>query len=77
MSQVLTYEMYCQTSNLSHTLLGNKTAGHSDIAGESPVGAAPTTSSFSTYHLSWMGWAKANAKQEENHLSFGIWCIFY
>ena len=35
-------EMYCQTSNISHTLLGNEIVDHSD------VGAAPTTSSFST-----------------------------
>ena len=30
------------------TLLGNKIADHSDVVGASPVGAAPTTSSFST-----------------------------
>ena len=38
--------MYCQTSYVSHTLVGNKTDDHSDIA--SSVGAAPTTSSFPT-----------------------------
>ena len=46
------YEMlsnvYHQTSNISHTLMGNKIADHLDVAGASPVGAAPTTSSFST-----------------------------
>ena len=40
--------MYCQTSNISHTLVGNKIADHVDVIGASPVGAAPTTSSFST-----------------------------
>ena len=40
--------IYCETSNISHTLVGNKFVDHSDVAGASPVGAAPTTSSFST-----------------------------
>ena len=35
-------------SNISHTLVGNKIVYHSDVVGASPVGAAPTTSSFST-----------------------------
>ena len=39
---------YRKTSNISHTLVGNKTADNSDVVGASPVGAAPTTSSFST-----------------------------
>ena len=39
---------YRQTSNIniSRNLAGNKLVGHSDVAGTSPVGAAPTTSSF-------------------------------
>ena len=37
-----------QTSNVSRTLVGNKIVDHSDVAGAPPVGAAPTTSSFST-----------------------------
>ena len=41
-------QIHCQTSNISHTLVGNKIADHSDVAGASPVGAATTTSSFST-----------------------------
>ena len=40
--------IYRKTSNISHTLVGNKIVDHSDVAGASPVGAAPTTSSFST-----------------------------
>ena len=35
---------YCQTSNISHTLVGNKIVDHSDVVGASPVSAAPTTS---------------------------------
>ena len=41
-------ECYCQTSNINRTLVGNNIVDHSDVVGESPVGAAPTTSSFST-----------------------------
>ena len=40
--------MYRQVSNISRTLVGNKIVDHPDVAGASPVGAAPTTSSFST-----------------------------
>ena len=39
---------YRKTSNIRRTLLGNEIVDHSDIVGASPVGAAPTTSSFST-----------------------------
>ena len=39
---------YCQASNIRHTLVGNELVYHSDVVGASPVGAAPTTSSFST-----------------------------
>ena len=42
-----TKEMYCSTSNISFTFIGNKTVDHSDVVGASPAGAAPTTSSFS------------------------------
>ena len=40
--------IYRQTSDISRTLVGNKIVDHSDAVGASPVGAAPTTSSFST-----------------------------
>ena len=39
---------YRKISNISRTLVGNKIVDHSDVVGASPVGAAPTTSSFST-----------------------------
>ena len=39
---------YRQVSNIRRTLVGNKIVAHSDVVGASPVGAAPTTSSFST-----------------------------
>ena len=39
---------YRQVSNIRRNLAGNKFVDHSDVIGASPVGAAPTTSSFST-----------------------------
>ena len=39
---------YRKTSNIRGTLVGNKIVDHSDVVGASPVGAPPTTSSFST-----------------------------
>ena len=42
-------QIYLQVSNISRTLVGNQIVDHSDVVGASPVGAAPTTSSFSTY----------------------------
>ena len=40
--------IYRKTSNIRRTLVSNKIVDHSDVVGASPVGAAPTTSSFST-----------------------------
>ena len=40
--------MYHKISNISGTLVGNEIVDHSDVVGASPVGAAPTTSAFST-----------------------------
>ena len=39
---------YRKVSNIRRTLEGNKIVDHSYVVGASPVGAAPTTSSFST-----------------------------
>ena len=44
----LTQLTYRQVSNIRRTLVGNWIVDHSDVVGASPVGAAPTTSSFST-----------------------------
>ena len=72
-------KVYCQTSNISCTLVGNKIVDHSDVVGASPspVGTVPTTSSFSTEHPALMDWAKTNARLDEKHLSLGIWCDLY
>ena len=42
------YWNHRQTSIIRRTLLGNKIVDYSDVIGVSPVGAAPTISSFST-----------------------------
>ena len=42
------YYYYRKTSNIRGTLVGNKIVDHSDVVVASPVGAAPTTSSFPT-----------------------------
>ena len=42
------HPIYRKVSNIRRTLVGNKIVDHSDVVGASPVGAAPTTSSFST-----------------------------
>ena len=39
---------YRKTSSIRRTLVGNNIVDHSDVVGAPPVGAAPTTSSFST-----------------------------
>ena len=46
--QEIINKSYRKTSNISRTLVGNKIVDNSDVVGASPVGAAPTTSSFST-----------------------------
>ena len=73
----VTGDYYRKTSNISRTLLGNKIVDNSDVVGASPVGAAPTTSSFSTKHLAPMDWARTIARRYKKHLSFGIWCDLY
>ena len=40
-------QWYREVSNIRRILLANKIVDHSDVVGASPVGAAPTTSSFS------------------------------
>ena len=76
-SSVLSLEnfgFYCQTFNIGHTLVGNKIVDHSDVVGAVPVGAAPSTSSFSTQRLASMDWAKTTARRDEKQkvLWFGM-----
>ena len=39
---------YRQTHDIRRTLVNNKIVHYTDVVGASPVGAAPTSSSFST-----------------------------
>ena len=57
--------------------MGNEIVDNSDAVGASPVGAAPTASSFSTEHLASMDWAKTTARGYKKDLSFGIWYDLY
>ena len=58
---------YHQTSNVSCTSVSNKLVDHSDVVGASPVGAAPTSSSFST---GFNGLGKDNFKMSRAHSRF-------
>ena len=53
----ISYGMYRQVSNIRRALIGNEIVDNSDVVGASPVGAAPTTSSLSPYHLASADWA--------------------
>ena len=64
--------IYRQVSNIRRTLAGYKIVDHSDVVGVSPVGAAPTTSSFSTKYLAPLAWAKTAARRDEKQLSLGF-----
>ena len=68
---------YCQISNISNTLTGNKIVDRSDVVGASSVGAAPTTSSFLTLQLASVDWVKTTGRRDKNHSSLGIQCILY
>ena len=76
-SQKKDHLWYHKISNIRRTLTCNKLVDHSDVVGASPVGAAPTTSSFSTYYLASIVWAKTTATGDGNHFSFGIWYVLY
>ena len=69
--------VYCQTSNVRHTLVGNNIVVHSDVVGVSPVRAASTASSILTQHLASMDWAKTTARQDEEYLTLWIWYTLY
>ena len=68
---------YHKTSNIRLNLVGNEIVDHSDVVGASPGGGAPTTSSFSTWHLASRDSATKAARQYENLLSVGILCHLY
>ena len=57
---------YPQPTNIRRAILCNKSVDHS------PVGAAPTTSSFSTKHMASVDWEMATGRRAEKHLSLGM-----
>ena len=74
----MTYqETHRQVSDIRRTLVGNSIVDHSDVVGASPVGDAPTTSSFSINTWLSMYFTKATASRDEKHFSFGVWCTLY
>ena len=80
MLHIYKFPIQRKTSNISRTLIGNRIVDNSDVVdvvGASPVGAAPTTSSFLNLHLASMDWAKTTARGDKKHLSFWIWCDLY
>ena len=64
-------------SNISRTLVGNNIVDHSDVVGASPIGAAPTTSSLSTYHMASVGWTPTTARRVGKYLGIRILCGLY
>ena len=61
---------YSKTRNISRTFIGNEFLYHSDVVGASPASAAPTTSSFSTWHLASIDWTKTAARGCEKQQVF-------
>ena len=61
-------QTYRLASDISGPLVGNTIFDQSDV-----VGAAPTTSLFSTQHMASMDWAR----RDEKHLASGIWWPLY
>ena len=68
---------YRQISNIRCTLVGSEIVDHSDVVGALPVGAASTTSSFSTQYMASIDCAETTAWRDEKHSSLGIWCLLY
>ena len=67
--------MYHQTPSISHTL-DNRIVDHSDVVEASPVGAAPTTSSFWTVYN---GLHRDNCKTRWESFKFwdSVCCLYY
>ena len=62
--------VYRQVSNIRRTFVGKEIVDHSDVVGASPVGAAPTTSSFSTLTPGFNGLGKDNYKMRRETFKF-------
>ena len=66
-----------KVSNIRRAWVRNAIIDHSNVFGASLVGAAPTTSSFSTVNLASIYCAKATASRVDKHLSCEIRCVLY
>ena len=64
------FQMYRHISNISGTFVGNKSVGHPDVVGASPVDAAPIASSFSSKHVAPMEWAETTARRDDSYFKF-------
>ena len=71
MPQRVLQTIYRQVSNIRRTLVGNKIVDHSDVVGAAPVGAAPTTSSFSTSTPGFIGLGEDNSTARRETSKFG------
>ena len=60
-----------QISHIRRISVGIKIVDQSDVVEASPVGAAPTTSSFSTSQLASMEGAKTTVSRDDKHSKFG------
>ena len=60
----LTWKLLPSNSINRHTLVCDEIVDYSDVVGPSPVGAAPTTSSFSNFNT-WLQWIGQRQLQDE------------
>ena len=68
---IFSHTSYHQIPNIRGTFVGNKIFDNSDVVGASPVGLAPTTSSFSTLTSGFNGLGKDNCKTGRESCNFG------
>ena len=72
------YLSYREISNIRRTLVCNKLVDHSDVFGASPVGAAPTTSSFILNLIpGFNGLGKDNFKTRQETFQFWDLVVLY
>ena len=65
--------MYRQTSNMKFTLVGNVIVDHSNVVGASPVGAASSTSSFSSFLNTGFQWIGQRQLQNQTRNIYVLW----
>ena len=68
---------YRQIANIIRNWVKNEVDDHSAVVGVSPVGIAPTISSFSTKHLASVNCVETTASRDEKHSYFRAWCDLY